>query len=474
MAVLGFDPGAVVAIVADDGSSLGSGYALGNGRVLTAKHVVGSRACVVVGGSPMTPCWTSSSEQADIALLAPVDETPPIGPPRVVLHHGDALGREWMANGFPALVGASSPASGKVEPGQSPDGHCHISVVAFPTAAEAWKGMSGAAVFVNNQLWAVLHSASGWRYGMLKAVPLRPFLDTGLRAALGVPDQLEERHALAVKKISAELDSATLARLIVEHHAWASEGSDREAIAAAILATQPPSELAAKFRSIFHAMKKEHQAGHDRRDLAKSVMRVFEWAMPYASGWWHISTPLDESGCRTMRAHYALTVEPSVAWNAERSMQVELDPAPRPSGYLEVPPPTAILSGGIGVRDQAEVVLEHFAEQLDALAMRWFKKRKLSEYFEDHDLELKLLALNEEMRNHDQSTYFTVIEDIEKVGGRRLLIFLRDHISEMEVIVSALQKTDNSAKTDWKEEYALRGALDQIYQTHAAILGTKS
>ena len=476
MAVLGFDPGAVVAIVADDGSSLGSGYALGNGRVLTAKHVVGSRACVVVGGSPMTPCWTSSSEQADIALLAPVDETPPIGPPRVVLHHGDALGKAWMANGFPALVGTGVAVSGEVEPAQRPDGHGQLHVKISPPSAEGWKGMSGAAVFVNNQLWAVLHSASWLFDGMLKAVPLRPFLDPGLRAALGLPDQLEERHALAVKKISAELTPPTLARLIAEHRDWAKEGSEPEAIAKAMLATQPPSALAEAFQRIFESLQREHEDGKGRQDLAQSIMRVFEWAMPYASGWRHISTPADESGCRAMKAYFALTVEPSVAWNAERAMRIEPHPEPRPSGHLTVPVRDLTLAGGARVADQGEVVLEEFTEQLNELAMTWFDGHGLKKNFEKlPTVKLKLQALNREMSSRKSKvTYFTLVEDIEAIGGRPLLRFLRDHLPVMDVVVSALAHTDPGDDPHWDEEFALRAALQQIYETQTAILGTKS
>jgi len=475
---LGFDSGAVVQVLDEHGrDALGSGYALGNGRVLTAKHVVGSRARVVVGGSPMTPCWTGSTEQADIALLAPVEETPLIGPPRVVLHHGDALGREWMANGFPALVGDSVAASGKVEPSQSSEGHCQISVVAFPNGAEAWKGMSGAAVFVNNQLWAVLRSAPGFFGGkVLKAVPLRPFLDTGLRAALGLPDQLEERHALARSKIVAELNPPTLARMVAAHPDWAKKGgSEREAIAEAMLATQPPSALAEEFQRIFDRLRREHESGTDRQELARSIMRVFEWAMPYASGWRHISTPADESGCRAMKAYFALTVEPSVAWNAERAMRIEPHPEPRPSGHLTVPVRDLTLAGGALVADQGEVVLEEFAEQLDELAMTWFGSHGITKNFEKLTLKLKLQALNREMSSRkSRVTYFTLVEDIEAIGGRPLLRFLRLHLPVMDVVVSALAQTDPGDDPHWEEEFALRAALQQIYETQAAILGTKS
>ncbi len=280
------------------------------------------------------------------------------------------------------------------------------------------------------------------------------------------PDVLDRRRELALTTIVEHLDVATRTRLVGVHRQWAAAGHEPRTVAEAILATQPPSELAKIFKSTLRGLRAEHDAGTDRKPLAQSVMKVFEWAMPYASGWRHRSTPVDESGCRAMKAWFALTIEPTVAWDAERPMNVHFDPDPLPRGYLKIAERSKRPEGGILVSDQADLVLEDFAEQLNMVATNWFTKEKIDMNFARHSLGDKLMALNAEMEARSPDTYFTVIEDIEKIGGRRLLVFLREQIPAMQVIVSALEPTD---KLDRKEEFALRAELDQLYKIHATI-----
>ncbi len=119
--------------------------------------------------------------------------------------------------------------------------------------------------------------------------------------------------------------------------------------------------------------------------------------------------------------------------------------------------------------DQGEVVLEEFAEQLDELAMTWFGSHGITKNFEKLTLKLKLQALNREMSSRKSKvTYFTLVEDIEAIGGRPLLRFLRDHLPVMDVVVSALAHTDPGDDPHWDEEFALRAALQQIYETQTA------
>lgn len=163
----GFDVDAVVQIFEGD-KALGSGYALGNGRVLTARHVierrdehgrvVGERAQVLARGEreskqggPLEVAWRGAGE-VDVVVLRPVGEDGPAHPPSVWIFDGSPLGREWFARGYPAAFGAiAEPVEGKVARAQREHANdLRLLVEAPPSEAKDWKGLSGAAALAGD------------------------------------------------------------------------------------------------------------------------------------------------------------------------------------------------------------------------------------------------------------------------------------------------------------------------------------
>lgn len=202
----GFDVDAVVQIF-EGNDALGSGYHLGNGRVLTARHVierrdehgrvVGERAQVLARrerepeqGRPLEVAWRGAGA-VDVVVLRPVGEDGPALPPSVWIFDGSPLGREWFARGFPAAFGSSAePVEGKVARAQGEHAtELRLLVEAPPSEAKDWKGLSGAAVFVGDRMFGVISAVSkvskGSRLEVTSIVGLLMTEET-LREAVGL------------------------------------------------------------------------------------------------------------------------------------------------------------------------------------------------------------------------------------------------------------------------------------------------
>lgn len=256
----GFNQSAVVQIYEGD-QALGSGYALGNGRVLTARHVVGERAQVWVrsegqaDGFAMAVAWrgTADTPAHDVAILRSVRSDAPAGAPSVAWFTGDPRKQDWFARGFPAALGNASVAvSGKIEEGQDAGSNpCQLSVNVAPDAANLWKGMSGAAVFVEQRLFAVLRTASGYFSGRsVAAVPVAALLvaDEELREAVGLPKLDEDRERWRSDVIDAVVhiidSTADLRARLGKVAVWKSFARDgSKTLAAAIVAETSPVAL---------------------------------------------------------------------------------------------------------------------------------------------------------------------------------------------------------------------------------------
>jgi len=206
-----------------DGSwSCGSGFAVGGRLVLTAGHVV------VESGRPMTPvrvrllgaadfvaaevCWSGLGVGVDVALLrvteadwaAPARRRP-VRWGRLV---GTAPGVPCTAVGFPAVQAApdgvrdSEQAAGRINPLAMAKTGLHAITVDGPphrvvASGSPWKGMSGAAVFCQDLLTAVVvQDPAGFASHRLVAVPIAAFADDAgfaevLQSEIGADVMLE-------------------------------------------------------------------------------------------------------------------------------------------------------------------------------------------------------------------------------------------------------------------------------------------
>lgn len=209
--------------------ALGTAHALGNGRFVTARHVIDGRAPLSLfteSGKKVAEvelCWPrgKNEEEAgravDIAILANANASRTARRPVCELFGGlsgtaDPRAREWSARGFPALIGGKATTmSGRVQRGQD-NGRIDYQVEAstHPPEAAKWKGVSGAGAFIDDELWGVVARASGFfAGGLLEVVAITDCLDlSGFRAALGLPDpeSLSEVGRLAEALYRADLE----------------------------------------------------------------------------------------------------------------------------------------------------------------------------------------------------------------------------------------------------------------------------
>lgn len=452
--MVGFLESRVVRIFSVDGESLGTGYELGNGRVLTARHVVADHARVCVDDRTMTTAWRGVHEHHDVAVLATESEVaaPDVTAPDVAIFGGSPLGLEWCARGYPGLTGGIGKAfEGKVKRAQDPTRvQVSISVgdTAPPSSTEC-KGMSGSAVFIADRLWGVLCFASTYFRGSeLTAVALPSLLELdGFRSAIGLLPLDQQRRAVARSYVLAALRPEVAA-----HFKRAGlSGGDVEALADAILDISPPSVLAKHCVAAIDSCRDRVQAD--------GIREVFEWSLPHAIGRQRTAR-IGEDGCHRIRARYVETGEPVIAVDEERRMM--MDPDLEPLGHVPLRSDKMPESGMLN-REKARLVLDDLAET-------WLGRVELLDKHARLDWESKLITMSEEMAVHPPGRFYSRIDDVATIGGHELLDLLHDLVPNLRLMVFEWQ---SSTRDEIREEAALRANIDVFYKRHHAIVSGK-
>ncbi|MFV8756534.1 S1 family peptidase [Nannocystaceae bacterium ST9] len=447
--MIGFSESRVVRILAVGGDPLGTGYALGNGRVLTARHVVAEQSQVLVDERTASIAWLGEHQDHDVAVLA--TETC-VAAPDVGLFGGSPVGLEWYAMGHPGLTGGVAKAfEGRVKRAQDANRvqmAISVDATAPPQAAEC-KGMSGSAVFIADRLWGVLCSASTYFRGSeLTAVSLTSLLDLDdFRTAIGLLPLEQQRRSVARGHVFAALRPEVAAYFM---RAGLSGAVGGEALADVILDVAPPSALA---KLCVAAIESCRDPVH-----ADGIREVFEWSLPHAIG--RRRARLGEDGCHRVRAGFLETVEPVIASDEERKMMVELGLLP--VGHVPVRE-DKIPEPGMLDADKARVVLDDIMET-------WLGRFGLLDKYAKTHWEAKLNSMNAEMAEQSPFRFYSVVDEVDKIGGVELLKTLTEHLPNLRMMIADFK---DPTPSETSEEAQLRARIDRFYRSYHQIRATK-
>jgi hypothetical protein len=244
----------------DDPENGGTGYLVSGNRVLTARHVLaGKEASLEVlfdnlQGQPqkesdVSLLWSGSGE-LDVAVLSLACD---FRLPRIRVELGDWQdGTRWRSRGW-ALATVERQSEGVVAnmtglsgtifglpPGST---HCELTVDAPPPDVADWGGISGAPVFLEGRLAAVVHEGPrAFAGSRLAAIPLSCVWEVeGFRAALGLDDGWQQEAEGRLKELVLQLarllkrSPEAVAALAKQEPALQSYDKDGSGLAAALV-----------------------------------------------------------------------------------------------------------------------------------------------------------------------------------------------------------------------------------------------
>jgi NACHT domain/Trypsin-like peptidase domain len=172
------------------GGAQGSGYLLTQRMVLTAGHVLGAKAEVVVPGAQHRVSCKSVWVGQDVALLEAAKDVGPAAEPVAFGHvKGSSPLPGCFAVGFPRaqryeggrldseqFVGTLKPGANLVRGTHVVD-NIHTPPLPPEDGGSPWAGMSGAPLFHGRYLvGVVVHDPANWQHGRLEAVPVARLL----------------------------------------------------------------------------------------------------------------------------------------------------------------------------------------------------------------------------------------------------------------------------------------------------------
>jgi hypothetical protein len=212
---------------------LGSGVDLGDGRILTSRHVVyesegqvRSTEDLYVAWGTGTPgkathVWVGDPGNADLDVAVLTVAASPLSPVQAMfmLRGGTVdAAKDWEAAGFPIISAGRTEirlekVGGLTRSYDPADPRQRILHLDASTSPEIWNGLSGAGIVVGGCVIGVARCvhAVGWD-GRLMAVPVSLFVDLPeFRTALGLPESArarEEARAAHRERVTRELVSA--------------------------------------------------------------------------------------------------------------------------------------------------------------------------------------------------------------------------------------------------------------------------
>lgn len=174
----------------DTGNTLGTGFLIGEGRLLTCHHVMRNTDTARCRfGDDRSKIFNfqvvARYPQVDSAVLEAVEPTALAGATMVEIAAAECSLDDWWGWGFPALVdGQGVPIWGKIADQDSvgPDG-CHaIQLFAENLVSNAQLGgLSGAPVLIGDQVIGMIHrvlagacDGTQARFGLIYAIPVSP------------------------------------------------------------------------------------------------------------------------------------------------------------------------------------------------------------------------------------------------------------------------------------------------------------
>lgn len=492
----GFDESAVVQIYEGE-QALGSGYALGNGRVLTARHVVGERGKVWVRskgqseGFAMEVAWRGAAHVAehDVAILRSASSGPLKGEPSVAWFAGDPRKQDWFARGFPAALGNASVAvSGEIEEGQDAGSNpCQLSVKVAPGTADLWKGMSGAAVFVEQRLFAVLRTASGYFGGQSVAavrVAALVMSDETLREAVGLPPPVggptqwrSDVHDELVRILESTMGlRECLARAGDPWKAQAAKGNS--ALATAMLDEASPAELIDELQGAMSWL----EPGDDGSRLADAMLSLLEHALPVVGGPHTSMMRLDTGAVWVTNAKFDCMVEARMAYGDQRNADWpawwSTDELPKPRAHIPahgLDIPEGGTDGLQRVGDMARSLVDRTdpiaaVGRVESMARRVVmdedaRRGKGLSSRDEYIVQARAIVKRAAKKQSKQPplTFYTILDEAAEGDGLPLIATLIDRDLGVRVIVPRMQSADYEAMA------AFRASLSALYETYRTV-----
>lgn len=262
---------------------LGSGSLVAPGRILTARHVVFDSQgnaepglhVLRHGASKAQPAvieWPGSTGLDAAVLKADIDLPSP-GHPLILLSPRDfGGGKEWEAQGYPA-VRLNNPSS-RLESvrGQTVSyrrGHRDI-FLDIATKPDDFGGLSGAAAVFSGQIVGVIRAVpNGWSGNRLEATPIASILGApGFLASLGIND-IDEELADNLRDLEADVRDAlrglprALGFLAKELGVSSSAGDLAEETTRALVYTKSCEEIVLALTRADERLKKEAKRSKD-------------------------------------------------------------------------------------------------------------------------------------------------------------------------------------------------------------------
>ncbi len=484
-----FDLKRVVRVSDKTGTKGGTGYLLGQDRVLTARHVLRGLESPVVTyehreSRLQTPvlgdAWQSPGN-LDIAVLR-INTELAIGNQRL---SGDALPTDaaWRSRGWAVagkalrgktLLDSMTALAGIAFSFEAGQEKLELSVEAPPDGTEWWKGASGAPVFCDTRLVGVVRGGvEVFKGGRLLATPLAAVWDLpGFPEAVGYggdEDELRQaRRRKLVIDLAERLDrSSKAARAIADERAEWREvqedpGRGNKEFAEVLCASKPWWEVLKAFESAHTKLLEEKPQEWQR--ATQVILEILERVLPEIYG----STELDVVAGFEGGQLVDLPIETETL--AELAMAA-LDG--RPLSFREVKAQKQFpLGTGLVTKEiDREVVNEGFNFHDQGAFHSWLGQlakwiclddgdlqRTLEEHRYDDLAQLVNQALEREVKLKQPRRYF--------VFDRKLAADHADFLAQVREKVKALHLVEMSARTRVKEREDCGPLLDILFRSY--------
>jgi hypothetical protein len=279
----------------------GSGYLIGRDKVLTARHVVvpGDRDA----GAPIEvrfvkvdrDRWIKArvvwpeTENLDAALLE-LDQPADRESNAFLSSWVPETGKTWDARGYPAVARSARPGLGissEIEPFQGDtysyqpgDNECKLDVNRPPPDARGWEGMSGAAVFAGDRLFAIVCSSPDAFVGKcLRATPTSALLkEPELLAELGIDHKYLERTQAEIERL-LEKEWTTVGPVLTDNlnkMKWTELDDTPGGVAELVLWALRDDEML----DLMHRAHKELAVDHAKRRGVEVIEQILWAALP--------------------------------------------------------------------------------------------------------------------------------------------------------------------------------------------------